>query len=424
MTKIAVIGLGYVGLPLAHALSACFPVIGFDVSKNRISELVKGFDRNLEFEFDDLTNIHYTDSLSDIRDCDTFIVTVPTPINSENKPDLSPLKSASTQISGLLKKGDLVIFESTVYPGCTEEVCIPILEQGSGLLLNDDFYCCYSPERINPGDKINTLTSVKKIISGSNVIALNKCSEIYSKIITAGLYEAPTIKVAEAAKVLENIQRDVNIALMNELSIVMRSMGIDTMDVISAASSKWNFANYRPGLVGGHCISVDPYYLIYKANENGISPNLISQSREINESMTEFIFEIIIEKFKRNNLLPSNSRIGVLGVTFKENCVDIRNSKIVDLIKKFDDSRIKCLISDPLADPNEFRSVYGLDLIKLEELSNLDCLIISCGHSEYRGLSCQKLKSLLKDDKSFILDLKSIISREESAQYNLEVIRI
>ncbi|MBU3737564.1 MAG: nucleotide sugar dehydrogenase, partial [Rhodoferax sp.] len=363
--KIGVIGLGYVGLPLAVEFGAIRPVVGFDINPQRIAELQAGSDRTLECSAEQLRSaalLTFSCQASDLATCRVFIVTVPTPVDTANRPDMTPLVRASETVGSVLKHGDIVIFESTVYPGATEEVCVPVLEKASGLRFNRDFFCGYSPERINPGDKINTLTTIKKITSGSTPEVADEVDTLYGSIIKAGTWKASSLKVAEAAKVIENTQRDLNIAFVNELSVIFERMGIDTLEVLEAAGSKWNFLPFRPGMVGGHCIGVDPYYLTHKAEELGYHPQVILAGRRINDNMARYAARNIIKRMLQNGVDVARSTVGVLGITFKENCPDIRNSKVVDLVRELQQWGCRVVVSDPWADAREVRHEYGIDL--------------------------------------------------------------
>jgi UDP-N-acetyl-D-galactosamine dehydrogenase len=428
-TKImAIIGLGYVGLPLAVEFGKKYPVIGFDVNEDRISELKSGIDRTREVDKEALGlagNLSYTFNSTDLKSAQIFIVTVPTPIDGANRPNLTPLIKASQTIGYMLKKGDIIIYESTVYPGCTEEVCVPILEKTSGLKFNLDFYCGYSPERINPGDKVNTLTKIKKITSGSNPEIAKEVDNLYASIITAGTYPATSIRVAEAAKVIENSQRDLNIAFVNELSVIFERLGIDTIEVLEAAGSKWNFLPFRPGMVGGHCIGVDPYYLTHKAEEVGYLPQVILAGRRINDNMGRYAARNVIKRMVKNGVDISNATVGVLGITFKENCPDIRNSKVVDMIEELRDWNIKVIISDCWADPDEVKREYGLDLGIIDSLNPVDSLIVAVGHREYRDLSSSDLKNYCHWKFSPVLaDLKSLYNSQELVSLGFSVFRL
>ena len=364
-TKIALIGLGYVGLPLAVEFGKNREVIGFDINEARIKELSSGHDSTLEVTSEDLGSaefLSFSSNKEDLRSCQIFIVTVPTPIDQANRPDLSPLVKASETVGAVLKSGDLVIYESTVYPGCTEEVCVPVLEGVSGLRFNENFFCGYSPERINPGDKVNTLTKIKKITSGSTPAVAKLVDQLYQEIIQAGTYPASSLKVAEAAKVIENSQRDLNIAFVNELSVIFERIGIDTLEVLEAAGSKWNFMPFRPGMVGGHCIGVDPYYLTHKAEELGYHPQVILAGRRINDNMARYAARGVIRRMLQNGIDVARSTVGVMGITFKENCPDIRNSKVADLVKELQSWNVKVVVSDPWADAQEVRHEYGIDM--------------------------------------------------------------
>jgi UDP-N-acetyl-D-galactosamine dehydrogenase len=425
---LAIIGLGYVGLPLAVEFGKKFPVIGFDIHKTRISELNAGVDRTLEVDEKELelaSNLKYTWNSFDLQDAQIFIVTVPTPIDGANRPDLTPLIKASQTVGGALKKGDIVIYESTVYPGCTEEVCVPVLESVSGLKFNVDFFCGYSPERINPGDKINTLTKIKKITSGSNAVIAQEIDSLYSSIITAGTYSAPSIKVAEAAKVIENSQRDLNIAFVNELSVIFERLGIDTLDVLEAAGSKWNFLPFRPGMVGGHCIGVDPYYLTHKAEEVGYHPQVILAGRRINDEMGRYAARNVIKRMVKNGIDITSATVGVMGITFKENCPDIRNSKVVDLIAEFQEWNINVVISDPWADPKEVKYEYGLVMGVIDDQNPVDSLIVAVGHQEYRALDGEMLKNYCRWSKPPVFaDLKALYDPKELTDLGFSVFRL
>lgn len=389
--KIAVIGLGYVGLPLAVAFSQKYEVVGFDVNSARIDELKKGFDRTLELDSDQmqkaiLNGMKFSLNLDDIKGCNFFIITVPTPIDKNKRPDLSPIIKASQSVAKVLKKGDIVVYESTVYPGVTEEICVPILES-SGLKFNEDFYCGYSPERINPGDKEHTVTKIKKITSGSTPKIADKIDEIYSSIITAGTHKAPSIKVAEAAKVIENTQRDINIAFINELAMIFERLNIDTNAVLEAAGTKWNFLNFRPGLVGGHCIGVDPYYLTHKAQELGFHPEMILAGRRINDNMGKYVASQVIKLMIKRGVKINSARVLVLGLTFKENCPDIRNSRVIDVIDELKDFGCRVDVYDPWADENEVKKEYCIDLLKDYKQSDYDCVVIAVAHDKFKALN-------------------------------------
>ncbi|MDG2960568.1 nucleotide sugar dehydrogenase [Bisgaard Taxon 10/6] len=425
--KVGVVGLGYVGLPLAVEFGKQRETIGFDISPNRVKELAEGKDRTLEVSSDTLksaTYLSYTSDLEQLKRCNFFIVTVPTPIDDVNRPDLTPLQKASESIGKVLKEGDIVVYESTVYPGATEEVCIPILERVSGLKFNRDFFAGYSPERINPGDKVNTLTKIKKITSGSTPEVADIVDQMYGSIITAGTHKAASIKVAEAAKVIENTQRDLNIALVNELSIIFERVGIDTVDVLEAAGSKWNFLPFRPGLVGGHCIGVDPYYLTHKAEEVGYNPQVILAGRRINDDMAHYVAQTTIKLMLNHNIDVAKAKVGVLGVTFKENCPDIRNSKVVDVIDELRNWGVDVVVADPWADPAEVKHEYGLDLSVIDEKHPVDTLIVAVGHKEFRELSAETLRSYMRSDNPVLVDVKSLFDRDALSQQGISVFRL
>jgi UDP-N-acetyl-D-galactosamine dehydrogenase len=424
---IAIIGLGYVGLPLAVEFGKTRPVIGFDINKRRIAELCSGIDHTLEVTSEDLEmagKLSYTDELETLRAASVFIVTVPTPIDTANRPDLTPLLKASETVGKVLKKGDMVIYESTVYPGCTEEDCVPVLEKHSGLKFNVDFYCGYSPERINPGDKVNTLTKIKKITSGSTPEAADAVNDLYASIITAGTHKAANIKVAEAAKVIENTQRDLNIALVNELSVLFDRLGIDTLEVLEAAGTKWNFLPFRPGMVGGHCIGVDPYYLTHKAEEVGYHPQIISAGRRMNDNMARYAARNVIRLMLKNGIDVARSKVGVLGITFKEDCPDIRNSKVVDLIKELRNWGAAVVVADPYADAAEVKHEYGIEMNTMGDLAAVDALVVAVGHKAYRDMELAHLKKMLKSEKPVIADLKALYDRHEAAELGLTVFRL
>ncbi|WP_431098466.1 nucleotide sugar dehydrogenase [Polaromonas aquatica] len=412
--KIAMVGLGYVGLPVAVAFGKTHPVIGFDIKAARIAELQAGKDSTGEVAPADLAqaNIRYTDRIEDLKSCDFFIIAVPTPVDTGNKPDLSPLVGASTSVGKALKKGDIVVYESTVYPGATEEECIPVLEKHSGLKFGVDFTVGYSPERINPGDKEHTFTKIKKIVSGSDAATLEIVADVYGSVVTAGVHRASSIKVAEAAKVIENTQRDLNIALMNELSVVFKRMNIDTQEVLEAAGSKWNFLPFRPGLVGGHCIGVDPYYLTHQAEKLGYIPQVILAGRRINDNMGRFVARNTIKQMIAQGIDVARSRIGVLGITFKENCPDTRNSKVVDIIRELQDYGVEVVVCDPQADAAEVHEEYGLKLGTVDASQPVDALVIAVAHSEYKALSPAELRAMARGDKPVLIDVKCIQPRQ------------
>ena len=425
--KIAIIGLGYVGLPLAVEFGKNRETVGFDINDARIAELNAGIDNTLEVAPDELSlasKLSFTADLEKIRNCSIYIVTVPTPIDEANRPNLTPLRRASEAVASVLKKGDVVIYESTVYPGCTEEVCVPILEAMSGLQYNADFFCGYSPERINPGDKVNTLTKIKKVTSGSDVETARLVDELYLSIIEAGTFPAASIKVAEAAKVIENTQRDLNIALVNELSVIFDRLDIDTLDVLEAAGSKWNFLPFKPGMVGGHCIGVDPYYLTHKAEMVGYNPQVILAGRRINDNMSRYVGKCVIKKMVQNRIDLSSAKIAVLGVTFKENCPDIRNSKVVDLIRELESWGVDVVIADPWADPAEVKQEYGLNLVSFDDLKDLDSIVVAVGHNEFRALSATDLMELTSSHNPVVADVKGLYQRESLIDAGFTVFRL
>jgi len=411
MEKIAVVGLGYVGLPLAVEFGKKYQTIGFDINQNRVNELRNNKDRTLEVDENELleaNKLEYTSNVEDLSDCQIFIVTVPTPIDNYKKPDLTPLIKASQMLGDLIKKGDIVIYESTVFPGCTEEVCVPLLEKHSGLKFNQDFYCGYSPERINPGDKKHRLPSIKKVTSGSTTEIADKVDKLYQSIITAGTHKASSIKVAEAAKVIENSQRDLNIAFVNELAMIFEKAGIDTHEVLEAAGTKWNFLPFRPGLVGGHCIGVDPYYLTHKAEELGYNPQVILAGRRINDNMGVFIANKVIKLMSKKDNPINNARALVLGITFKENCPDIRNSRVIDVIKELEGFGLDIDVYDPHADQTEVKEEYNLQLTE-EPTGIYNSIILAVGHNEFRELDLNQFKN----NKTVIYDVKAFFSLQD-----------
>ncbi|HRK53721.1 MAG TPA: nucleotide sugar dehydrogenase [Cyclobacteriaceae bacterium] len=409
MEKIGIIGLGYVGLPLAVEFGKIIEVVGFDIDQGRIDELKNGFDRTREVESDELkeaTKLSFSSSMKDLAEVNYFIVTVPTPVDEFKKPDLRPVESASRTVGKMLKKGDVAIFESTVFPGCTEEICVPILEKESGLKFNVDFFCGYSPERINPGDKQHRVTTIKKVTSGSTPEIAEKVDQLYKKIIVAGTHKASSIKVAEAAKVIENSQRDLNIAFVNELALIFERVGIDTHEVLEAAGTKWNFLPFKPGLVGGHCIGVDPYYLTYKAEGLGYRPEVILSGRRINDNMPVYIANSVIKLMAKNDLPINKSKILVLGVTFKEDCPDIRNSKVADVVKELQTYGALVDVYDPHADAKEVAHEYGLKLIdSLKE--KYHAIVLAVGHQEFKSLDW----SMIRGEKTVVYDVKGFLDR-------------
>lgn len=418
-SKIAIIGLGYVGLPLALEFGKKRNVVGFDINKNRIDQLMKGIDFSLETtskQIKQANKLIFTNNINDIKKCQIYIVTVPTPINSKNKPDLSLLKKSSEMLGLLLKKGDLVIYESTVYPGVTEEVCAPILEQKSGLVFNIDFFCGYSSERINPGDKEHRLPFIKKVTAGSTAEISNKVDKLYKEIIVAGTHKAQSIKIAEAAKVIENIQRDVNVALINEFSIIFNKLKIDTKSVLDAANSKWNFIPFKPGLVGGHCISVDPYYLLHKALEVGHKPKMITAGRKINNSMGSYIVEQVISLMSKKIKKIINSSVLIMGFTFKENCPDIRNTKVVDLIHEFQKRGLNVDVYDPFVNSEEVFNDYKIKVVEKPKKNKYNAIVMAVAHDKFKKLSIKKIKSFGKKklviyDIKYVLNLKNVDGR-------------
>ncbi|EXF57462.1 nucleotide sugar dehydrogenase family protein [Acinetobacter sp. 1294596] len=411
--KIAIIGLGYVGLPLAVEFGKQLPVVGFDIQQKRIQELQSGQDHTLEVSPEELkqaTHLTYSANSDDLNSCNFFIVTVPTPIDEFKQPDLTPLIKASTSIGKVLKKGDVVVYESTVYPGATEEACIPVLEQMSGLKFNQDFFAGYSPERINPGDKHHRVTNILKVTSGSTPEIADFVDAVYQLIVTAGTHKAPSIKVAEAAKVIENTQRDVNIALMNELAVIFNKLGIDTEAVLQAAGTKWNFLPFRPGLVGGHCIGVDPYYLTHKAQSLGLHPEIILAARRLNDRMGEYVATQLIKEMVKQRIQVVGSKILVMGLSFKENCPDIRNTKIVDMVKALKEYDLDLDIYDPWVDPLEAAKEYGIDPVSSLAYVKYDAIILAVAHDQFKQMSIDEFKVMAKE-KHVLYDLKYILNQ-------------
>ena len=413
--RIGVIGLGYVGLPLAVAFGKVYPTVGFDINPARIAELRDGKDSSLEVDPDELvavTGLTYADAPQGLGDCNLYIVTVPTPVNDHKEPDLRPLESASHMLGGVLKKGDIVIYESTVYPGATEEVCVPILERVSGLRFNDDFFAGYSPERINPGDKEHRLPSIKKVTSGSTPEVANFIDELYRSIITAGTHKASSIRVAEAAKVIENTQRDVNIALINELAVIFNRLGIDTQEVLAAAGSKWNFLPFKPGLVGGHCIGVDPYYLTHKAQAIGYHPEIILAGRRLNDSMGAYVAGRVIKLLMQNNLLSRESKVLILGLTFKENCPDLRNTRVIDIVKELADYGIDSEVYDPWVNPSEAEHEYGVSPIAEPRDGEYDAIVLAVPHRQFAELGVERIRAFGKPG-AVLYDIKHLFRADE-----------
>lgn len=424
--KIAIIGLGYVGLPLAVEFGKMRPVLGFDINDARIAELHAGKDSTLEVTPEDLkasTNLEFSSDRSKLHECGIFIVTVPTPIDGANRPDLTPIIKASETVGKAMKAGAIVIYESTVYPGCTEEVCVPILECESGLKFNESFFCGYSPERINPGDKVNTLTTIKKITSGSTPEVADAVDDLYKSIIKAGTWKASSLKVAEAAKVIENSQRDLNIAFINELSVIFDRLGIDTIEVLEAAGSKWNFLPFRPGMVGGHCIGVDPYYLTHKAEQVGYHPQVILAGRRINDNMARYAARNVIKLMLKNGIDVARSTVGVMGITFKENCPDIRNSKVADLVKELQNWGANVVVTDPWANADEVMHEYGIQLGTIDASQQVDSLVVAVGHNEFRSLAPHQLKNLCRAIKPVLADVKALYNRQAIVDAGFTVFR-
>jgi UDP-N-acetyl-D-galactosamine dehydrogenase len=409
--NIAIIGLGYVGLPLAIEFGKKFKVLGFDINKIRIDELNNGIDRTLESTYEELKSaidLNFTSNEEELGSCNIFIVTVPTPIDKFKAPNLSPLLLASKTIGKYLKKGDIVIYESTVYPGCTEEECVPVLEKQSSLKFNIDFFCGYSPERINPGDKIYTLTKIKKVTSGSTPEVAIFIDNLYKSIITAGTHLAPNIKVAEASKAIENAQRDVNISFVNELALIFDRIGIDTQDVLDAAGTKWNFLKYKPGLVGGHCIGVDPYYLAHKAQSLGYYPEVILSGRRVNDNMGMFIANKVVKLMIQNEIVIKGAKVLLLGVTFKENCPDIRNSKVADIHNELKQFGLDVDVYDPHVNYEDVKNEYNIEIV--DKLSKYDSIILAVSHNEFFKLNYESLKL---NKNSIVYDIKSVLNRTE-----------
>lgn len=416
MDKIAIIGLGYVGLPLAVEFGKKMDVIGFDINLQRVNELISGDDSTLEVEPEELrqaVNLRYTNDPADMQDCNIFIVTVPTPIDDHKRPDLAPLKKSSNTIGKYLKRNDIVIYESTVYPGTTEEVCVPILEKFSGLTFNKEFYCGYSPERINPGDKEHRVSTIKKVISGSTPEIADKIDALYQTIITAGTYKASSIKVAEAAKVIENTQRDVNIALINELALIFSRLGIDTEEVLKAAGSKWNFLPFRPGLVGGHCIGVDPYYLTHKAMEVGYHPEMILAGRRLNDNMGVYVVDEVAKLMTKKRIHVVDARVLIMGLAFKENCPDIRNTRVVDLIEGFKNFNCQVDVFDPWVDKEEAIEEYRISLIDKPVTGGYDAVILAVAHDQFKELDIAILRGYGKE-QHILYDIKYILEQKDS----------
>ena len=413
--KIALIGLGYVGLPLAVEFGKKREVVGFDINQNRINDLKKGLDVTLETtaqELKDAAYLGYTTILDDIKDCEIYIVTVPTPIDKHKRPDLRPLEKSSEAVGSILKKGDIVIYESTVYPGATEEVCVPILEEQSGLIFNKDFYCGYSPERINPGDKEHRVTTIKKVTAGSTPEIATEVDELYQEIVTAGTHKASSIKVADASKVIENTQRDVNIALINELALIFNKLGIDTESVLEAAGTKWNFLPFRPGLVGGHCIGVDPYYLTHKAIEVGYNPEIILAGRRLNDNMGPYVVDQVSKLMTKKRIHIVNANVLIMGLAFKENCPDLRNTRVIDLVGGLEGFNCNVDVYDPWVDKNEAVHEYGIKSINKPIEGKYDAILLAVAHDEFKELTLEQIKAFGKNNH-VLYDIKYLLKANE-----------
>jgi len=424
---VAVIGLGYVGLPLAVEFGKRRSVVGFDINPGRIKQLRQGEDLTLETNPEELAeakNLVFSSDAESLKGCDVFIVTVPTPIDDHKRPDLLPLMKASETVGRSLKPGGIVIYESTVYPGCTEEDCVPVLERVSGLKFNRDFYCGYSPERINPGDKEHRLTNIRKVTSGSTVEVAEVVDSLYREIVPAGTHKASSIRVAEAAKVIENTQRDLNIALMNELSVIFERMGIDTLEVLEAAGTKWNFLPFKPGMVGGHCIGVDPYYLTHKAEALGYNPQVILAGRRINDEMARYVARNVVRLMIANGIDVARSTVGIMGITFKENCPDIRNSKVIDIIDELKRWNVRVVVSDPWADAAEVRQEYGVELSEIDGSQKMDALVIAVAHDNFRARPLQVLRGYCGPSRPVLADVKGVYDRQQAADMGFTVFRL
>ena len=413
--RIGVLGLGYVGLPLAVEFGKRYPTLGLDVDSERVAELRAGKDRSLEVEPEELARaerLQYSDDERDLRECNFYVVTVPTPIDAHKRPDLSPLESASRMLGRVVRPGDVVVFESTVYPGATEEVCIPLIESVSGLTFNQDFFAGYSPERINPGDKEHRLTTIKKVTSGSTPEVADLVDSLYASVVTAGTHRASSIRVAEAAKVIENTQRDLNIALINELAIIFNRLGIDTQEVLEAAGSKWNFLPFRPGLVGGHCIGVDPYYLTHKAQEIGYNPEIILAGRRLNDGMGAYVVGRVIKLMLQRHKLDGDSRVLILGLTFKENCPDLRNTRVVDMVAEFQDYGIGVDVHDPWVDPAEARSEYGITPLAEPPEGHYDAIVLAVAHRQFAELGAEGIRRFGRPG-AILYDVKQLLPADQ-----------
>ena len=414
--KLGVVGLGYVGLPLAVEFGKKLQTLGFDISDSRIKELHSGEDSTLEVSSEELASaeyLNYTSNVDQLKQCNVYIVTVPTPVDEHKQPDLTPLEMASKTLSGVINKGDVIIYESTVFPGATEEVCVPILEQYSGLRFNEDFFVGYSPERINPGDKLHRVTNIKKVTSGSNDATADFVDNLYQLVIEAGTHKASSIKVAEASKVIENTQRDINIALINELAIIFNKLGIDTLDVLEAAGTKWNFLPFRPGLVGGHCIGVDPYYLTHKAQSIGYHPEMILAGRRLNDGMGEYVVSQLVKAMVQRRVHVEGSRVLIMGLTFKENCPDLRNTRVVDIVDELSEYGVNVDVYDPWVDPEEARREYGIEVLPELEKGIYDGVVLAVGHREFCEMGADQIRCLGRE-VHVLYDLKYVLSTNES----------
>lgn len=421
-TKLSLVGLGYVGMPIAVEFAKHVRVVGFDINEAKIAEYKAGKDPTKEVGDEAVakTSVEFTADASQLESARFHIVAVPTPVNLDKTPDLTPVIRASETLGKHLKAGSIIVYESTVYPGVTEDVCVPILEHESGLKCGKDFKVGYSPERINPGDKVHTLTTIRKIVSGQDAETLEEVKNIYSTVITAGVYAMSSIKAAEAVKVVENSQRDVNIAFLNEIAMVLDRIGIDTSEVVEGMNTKWNALGFRPGLVGGHCIGVDPYYFIYEAQKLGYHSQIISAARRINDSMGEFVADAAIREMVQAGLAPAKARVGVLGITFKENCPDVRNSKVDDILKRLRQYGIKPMVSDPWANPADAKCAYGVDLLPMEAMLDLDCVVLAVSHGEFRDMGVDGVKALLRQGdtaRCVVVDVKSVFDVGDFAGY-------
>ena len=408
--NISVVGLGYVGMPIAVAFAKKTRVIGFDINEEKVNQYINGFDPTKEVGDEAIqnTSVEFTSDKDKLKEANFHIVAVPTPLKEANTPDLGPLIGASNTVGSVLKKGDYVVYESTVYPGVTEDVCIKILEEQSGLKCGIDFKVGYSPERINPGDKVHTLENIVKVVSGCDQESLDVIAEVYEMVVEAGVHKAATIKVAEAAKVIENSQRDINIAFMNELSKIFNLLDINTNDVLEAAATKWNFLKFTPGLVGGHCIGIDPYYLTYKAKEEGYNPEIILSGRSINDGMGKYVVDNAVKLMVKSHIDMSKPRVAILGLTFKEDTPDVRNTRVIDIVNEFKEYDIDVVVCDPQADPVEVKNEYGLELVKLEDIENMDVLISAVSHKEFIYLNQETITSMFRNDHKILIDIKGI----------------